>query len=217
MQYAKVENGRVVEQRPRPNWLDASGNPITDDARFRQDGIYPIVESPPAYDRDFQMAAPRKMSEWIVHADHVEKTWSVQEVSLQVAHRTMHAKIEAARLRNSAQMPWSIPSTGEAVTVNVQEDAPHKPRQTWLSGTILWAMSEIVAGNLQASDELIASDDSLHTLGVDDWLALGRAMKGWLRQHIEQERVHKAAVSQMTTVAQIMGYDETANWPAGVQ
>lgn len=213
MAYIKVENGIASEMRSKPNWRDANGNSINDDRLFIADGIYPLRENRPSIDPRYQLATPNPMKQWRVHHDHVEMTWTVEYLPLQDAKAAKMIAVEHARLASSAQMPWTVPATRAKVVINVQEDAPTKPRQTWLAGTILWASTEIAAGHPDATDDLIAADDSTHSLTAADWITLGKDIKGWIRRHIEQERIHKRAVDLLTTTPKVMAYDETANWP----
>lgn len=216
--YMRVENKKAIRfVGGKPNWFNSDGQEITDDTVFIQGGIYPLDDAKPEYDPKTQRIKAKSMDEWIVHDDHVEKTWDVIDKSLDEVKQERLTEIEQERTRRTELMPYTTP-VGTDVEVKLKEESPNKPRQTWLSGKANKADSRI-RRNLDMDDVdgdkyLIAADDSRHEMTADDWLDLGEKMDSWITGHVFAASQHMQAVKDLETVQEVIDYDFSDGWPS---
>lgn len=121
-------------------------------------------------------------------------------------------EVEAERVRRCEMMPYTTPD-GASVKVKIGEYPPGKPRQTWLSGASARALAAKVKEE-SFSDDLIAADDSRHSMNEDNWVNLGEALHQWVRDHINAAKDHTANIESLSTVEDVEGYDVTSGyWP----
>ena len=212
--YAVVQDGVVQKTRGMPKWFDSDGNQITDNSVFIEDGIYPLDTTPPSYDPDTQYIQEQSMDKWTIETDYVKKTYDVIDRSLDDVKRIFVMKIENERINRTKLMPWTVPSTGTEVEVKLSEDAPSKPRQTWLSGTSSWGVAKVQEGNSDATDDLIAADDSTHTMTASEWVEFGKAIKSWIKDNLMTAKYHKGNIEDQTTVDDVVNYDYSTDWPS---
>ena len=124
-----------------------------------------------------------------------------------------YAEIEAERVSSTEYMPWTVPSSGTQVKVKIQEEPPNKPRQTWLTGTSAWGLACVQEGTPDETDDLIAADDSLHTMTAQEWVQFGKALKEWVRDNLMAAKMHMTNVQALTTVQDVIDYDYSGGWP----
>jgi hypothetical protein len=134
--------------------------------------------------------------------------------SLSEAHKGMCAQIEADRIARTQYMPWTVPSSGTQVQVKIAEEPPGKPRQTWLSGTCSWGLACVQEGTPDEVDDLIAADDSLHSMTAQEWVQFGKALKVWVRDNLMAAKQHIANVQALDTVQDVIDYDFSTGWPS---
>jgi len=131
---------------------------------------------------------------------------------LEQAKMDKMAEVEVERVRRTEQMPFTIPSSGTSVQVKIAEQPPSKPRQTWLSG----ASSRALAAKVESStmtEDMIAADDTRHSMNEDDWVQLGKELHNWVRAHIDAASQHMADIQGYTTVDEVQGHNLTLYWP----
>jgi hypothetical protein len=126
----------------------------------------------------------------------------------------MCAQIEADRIARTQYMPWTVPSSGTQVQVKIAEEPPGKPRQTWLSGTCSWGLACVQEGTPDEVDDLIAADDSLHSMTAQEWVQFGKALKVWVRDNLMAAKQHIANVQALDTVQDVIDYDFSTGWPS---
>ena len=133
---------------------------------------------------------------------------------LQVEKKHKSGVIELYRARLTQYMPYTTPD-GAEVQVKIAEEPPNKPRQTWLAGASAKALAAKVKGESFAND-LIAADDTRHSMSEDDWITLGEMLHQWIKDHIDVAREHIANVKALDTVDDVIAYDITTNpeWPS---
>ena len=130
-----------------------------------------------------------------------------EDPDLDTFREQKYAEIESERILRTAYMPWTVPSTGTQVQVKIAEEPPAKPRQTWLSGTGSWALSRVVKDMSSDTDELIAADDTLHTMTASEWVDFGEALKHWVQDNLMAAKQHTQSVQALTDVQSIIDYN----------
>lgn len=125
----------------------------------------------------------------------------------------IYQQIDNERVKNITYMPWTVPSTGTQVHVKIAEEPPHKPRQTWLSGTSSWGLACVQEGTPDETDTLIAADDSLHSMTASEWVQFGKALKVWVRDNLMAAKQHMANIQALTDEQSIISYDYSTGWP----
>ncbi|MFW6247011.1 MAG: hypothetical protein ACOC22_02450 [bacterium] len=123
-------------------------------------------------------------------------------------------EIEEERVKRTELMPYTTPD-GEDVEVKLLEEPPNKPRQTWLSGTCSWGLAEVQDNNPDETDDLIAADDTTHTMKASDWVEFGKKMKKWVKDNLMAAKQHVQNVKDLESIEEIKDYDYTTNyWPS---
>ena len=120
-------------------------------------------------------------------------------------------EVDAERAGRCEMMPYTTPD-GASVEIKIGEYPPGKPRQTWLSGASARALAAKVKGE-SFSDDLIAADDSRHTMNEDIWVSLGEELHKWVRDHINAAKDHAADINAYTTIEDVENHDLTLYWP----
>lgn len=230
-QYAKIKGNEILKTGSRSTWYypknhsDHPGEKITDDSIYAQGGIDPDAnavcwrpisdENKPSYDPETEKPPkPKAQSEWEIKSDRVIKVWDDPVAkSLDEVKDKKLREIEQERVRRTELMPYTTPD-GVDVEVKLKEEPPGKPRQTWLSGTCAWALAEVQDGNPDETDNLIAEDDSLHTMKASDWVQFGKALKAWVRDNLMITKQHMQAVRDLETVNDVIDYDFSEGWPS---
>lgn len=121
-------------------------------------------------------------------------------------------EVDIERARRCEMMPYTTPD-GASVEVKIGEYPPDKPRQTWLSGASARALAAKVKEQ-SFTDDLIAADDTRHSMNEDDWVSLGESLHQWVRDHINAAKDHRADIEALTTIKDVENYDVTSgHWP----
>jgi len=149
----------------------------------------------------------------ILNPDNLWFANITEDPDLDTFKEELYEKIENERVNRTQLMPWTIPSTGVSVQVKIGEDAPGKPRMSWLSGNSAWGIMEVQDGNPDVTDTLIAADDTLHTMTASEWKEFGRAMKYWIGDNVIAAKQHLNAVKNLTNLQDILDYDYLTGWP----
>lgn len=136
-----------------------------------------------------------------------------EDPDLDTFRQQKYAEIEAERASRTELMPYTTPD-GVSIEVKLTEDSPTKPRMSWLSGTSSWGLAEVQEGNPDATDSLIAADDTLHEMTASEWVQFGKAMKQWIRDNLMAAKQHIQAVKALTTVQDVVDYDYSSGWPS---
>ena len=136
-----------------------------------------------------------------------------EDPDLDTFREQKYAEIESERILRTTYMPWTIPSTGTQVQVKIAEDAPAKPRMSWLSGTSSWGLARVQEGAPNETDSLIAADDTLHEMTAEEWVQFGKAMKQWIRDNLMAAKQHMASVQALTAVQDVIDHDWSTGWP----
>ena len=123
-------------------------------------------------------------------------------------------EIETERIKRTNLMPYTTPD-GAEVQIKIAEEPPSKPRQTWLAGASARAIAAKVKSESMTED-LIAANDSRHSMSEDDWITLGEALHQWIKDHIDVADEHVANIMALDTVEDVKAYDITTNpeWPS---
>jgi hypothetical protein len=95
--YVKTENNQIVRIAPRPNWLQDDGTPVTD-AQLVERDWYPLTETQPEHDPATQKITDTAQSSWIMHADHVERTYQIIDKTPDERVEEFNAQAEAKEL-----------------------------------------------------------------------------------------------------------------------
>src|SRR6056297_1823043 len=136
-----------------------------------------------------------------------------EDPDLDTFRQQKNAEIEQERINHTQFMPWTVPSSGTQVQVKIAEEPPGKPRQTWLAGTSAWGIACVQEGTPDETDNLIAADDSLHSMAAQEWVQFGKALKTWVRDNLMAAKQHMANVKDLTAVQNIIDYDFSGGWP----
>ena len=82
--YARVEEGLIVSLGAKPSWFsghpDEGGRPLTD-GELAQFGYLPVVDTVPEYDEDTHAVSRNDHTNWVVHADGVEVTYTLRALT----------------------------------------------------------------------------------------------------------------------------------------
>lgn len=78
MMYAEISEGVVARTRPRPDWYEDNGVPVSDEL-LAQQGILPVVQTSPAHDEQRYALVVRAPEEWMVGLTSAQVTWNIVE------------------------------------------------------------------------------------------------------------------------------------------
>lgn len=203
--YALVENNVAIEAKSKPNWFHDDGSPVTDSFLVEQENIYPIVYNPPTIDKTRQKLIIRPMIEWSVKDTYVEATYRVENKTLVEIQTERIREIENIKNTKLETMEYTLPA-GDIVTVKIAEDAPDKPRQSWLSMTINKAMIAVVNSE-DFSETLIDAQDNEHILTANDWLDFGKCMQERIVGLVRTAKIDIENIKSFTAVEPILNYN----------
>lgn len=145
-----------------------------------------------------------------------ENSWFdgiTEDPDLDTFKNEKYTEIENERISRTELIPWTVPSTSTQVQVKIAEEPPSKPRQTWLSGTSSWGLACVQEGTSGETDDLIAADDSLHTMTASEWVDFGKSLKVWVRDNLMTAKQHIQSVQALIDVQSVINYDISQGWP----
>ena len=142
----KVQNGKIVEQGPRPQWSyptnhpDFPGELITDDAVYRAGGLDsssdtagwfevvdenkpthdPVAENPPK---------PKPQSDWLIEPDRVVRTWNAPEpkpvqqrkAELREEAEDKHEAVLREGFADSDGVRWQATLAAQSIVLNLTQ------------------------------------------------------------------------------------------------
>jgi hypothetical protein len=85
IEYVKIEDGKIIEFVPRPDWRDGEGNPVSDAILISEGGYYPVdfETNKPVIDSFYQELMPAHNFEgWEILADRVVVNYTILEQTL---------------------------------------------------------------------------------------------------------------------------------------
>ena len=148
----------------------------------------------------------------VLNPDNIYFQNIIEDPDLDIFKEELYVLIEQKRVENTQLMPWVVPSSGTNIEIKIGEEPPDKPRMSWLSGNCSWGLIEVQAGNTELTDILIAADDSLHELTVQEWIEFGRGLKHWIGNNVIIAKTHLNNVKALTTLQDILDYDYQSGW-----
>lgn len=202
--YAKIEKGKIKETRPRPDWFMEDGSPVTDEYLNEYENMLPLIENPPKIDPVRQQVKTKPLSEWIVETNQVRCTYTIKNRPLQDIKQDRIKEIETIRKQNLKTMEYTLPS-GEKAVVNIAEDSPDKPRQSWFATTINKAIIAVMR-NEEFSEVLIDSTDTEHVLTAQEWLDFGEALHKKTVRALKNANKDRKAIMNFTDADSVISY-----------
>jgi len=172
--YVKLKNGKPNEILSKPNWFHEDGTEVTDNTLFKEDAIYPVIDTPPIFNEYTQTSNQKPLDEWTVNTDNVEIVYEVVDKSLEDSKQVVRFAINQIRYSKiyNENIPYIFP--GDTIPdgiqmrddidrQNIQDiflDAMNKP-----SDTIMYFMP--VSNNLKmmTAQELITMGLFIKTRG----------------------------------------------------
>lgn len=174
----------------------------------RRDGDWELhaVEVPGS-----QLVSMSHKQKWRLVNDEGTFRLKTDDELLGEAQKAKIVEVERERSRRTKQMPFTT-QEGTTIEVKIGEDAPDKPRQTWLAGASSRALAAKVKGE-SFTDDLIAADDTKHSMDQDDWVTLGEELHQWVRDHISVAKDHRDEILSYTSIEDVENHDLTKYWP----
>lgn len=197
MTYAKLNPTRIVQ---KPNWRDDSGSSVSD-SYLLQYGIYPVIQSQPLFNPDIQNIIVNDISEWIVHDDHVEVTYTLEDIPLEDAKAALKTRITAKR--------WEVMTGGINLPSGLHV------------ATAIDDQNRITSVVANAELAGLTDADEVDFKAVGGWVRVSigqiKQMAGAIGQFAQAcysaERTHHEAVDALESLASVLGYDAEAGWP----
>lgn len=124
MTYAKLKNGVVDSIQGKPKWFDNDGTPIDDDARFKEDAIYPVIDTFPEYDPKISKFVQLPKDEWIIHEDYVEVSYVVVNLLINEAKTNIRRMVNEIRYSKIYQesIPYTFPGDTEPDGIQMRNE-----------------------------------------------------------------------------------------------
>ena len=130
--YAKIESDNIIKTGPRPNWRTDEGEPVSDEVLIAH-GWLPVIYDVPAYDSLSQRTSLNDQSQWMIEADKVLATYSIDAIPFEEMQQAALSRINneysrrvialAESYPESEQKSWFV-QIAEAAIVLGEDDQP---------------------------------------------------------------------------------------------
>ncbi len=174
----------------------------------RRDGSWElhVVEVPGS-----QLVQMSHKQKWRLINDDGMYRLKTDDELLQEAKEKKFLEVGKERARRYVLMPYTTPA-GSNIQVKIGEEAS-KPRQTWLAGASSRGLAAKVKDQ-SFEDDLIAANDTRHTMDREGWIDFGEKLHQWMRDHIDAASYHIQDIKDLTTIEDVENYDVTSGyWP----
>ena len=118
--YVKLKNGKPNETLSRPNWFHEDGSPVTDNALFKEDAIYPVIDTPPTFNEYTQTSTQKPLPDWTVNTDNVEIAYEITDMTIEESKQKVRLVINQIRYIKiyNENIPYIFP--GDTVPDGIQ-------------------------------------------------------------------------------------------------
>ena len=126
MLYAHTKENKVYKITGKPKWFFDDGTQV-DDTYLKNEGIFPVQENNPDYNRLTHKIVEKDITDWIIGDNFVEKTYNIIEITDKEAERISHLYINIFPTVNN-YITKPVNNTTEPVTERPLRLAAKKAR-----------------------------------------------------------------------------------------
>jgi hypothetical protein len=208
-QFVKLKNGKPFEVVSRPNWLEMDGSEITDDTRFIEAGIWPLVHEDFEYDHYTQEATRKEIADWQINDNNVTVTYEVTDRPLEDAKTLLKMEVDRIRYRKiySENIPYVFPGDTEPDGIQMRNEVDRQNIQD----LVIDAMTK----DPETPVVFMPISNNLKTLSAQDLIKMGIYIKSRGDAIVAYAWSLKEQINEATSLSEIRSMAATIEdfWP----
>jgi len=205
--YARLLNGVVSSVQAKPKWFLEDGTPIDDDALFIEDGIYPLIDIIPSYNFRVETCTKNPISEWVIHEDHVEATYTILAMSIQASILQLRQLINDLRYSKIYQesIPYLFPGDTEPDGIQMRDEIDRQNIQDIIIDATLKGPETVMY--------FMPVSNNLKIMTAADMIAMGVYLKSRGDAIVSYAWQLKTTLAQLTDRSDFIDFNIVDGWP----